>query len=135
MAAPSPTPAPAATASDTAIRVRSSAPEIAASRRLKAADPCAMVIFGAGGGLARRLVVPALYALALTGVLPENFALVGVDHNERTTEQWSVLLHDMLKSFVGNATSEFDVDGIDQAAWEKLTSRMSYVPGDFTEPG
>jgi len=106
------------------IRVHSTAPEIAPSRRLKPADPCTIVLFGAAGDLTRRLVVPALYNLAHTGVLPENFALVGIDHNQRTTEQWRALLLDKLKSF-GGAT-------VDEAVWEKLAARMVYVPGDFT---
>src|SRR6185437_14491385 len=57
-------------------------------RPARPADPCAMVIFGAAGDLTKRLVVPALYNLARTKVLPENFALIGVDHGERTTESW-----------------------------------------------
>ena len=109
------------------IRVHSTASEIAPSHRLKPADPCTMVIFGAGGDLTRRLVVPALYNLAHTGVLPENFALVGADHNQRTAEQWRGLLLDMLKSSAGG-------DAIDQAVWQKLAARMSYVTGDFTAP-
>jgi glucose-6-phosphate 1-dehydrogenase len=131
---PSQPEAPSRTAAADAIRVRSAAAEIAPSRSLKPADPCTMVIFGAGGDLTRRLVVPALYNLAHTGVLPGNFALVGVDHNERSVDQWRELLYGMLKGFVGNTTSEFDVDRIDQAAWTKLASRMSYVSGDFTSP-
>jgi glucose-6-phosphate 1-dehydrogenase len=103
-------------------------------RRPKPADPCALVIFGAGGDLTRRLVVPALYNLAHTGVLPENFALIGVGHGESTTEQWRDRLFDMLKTFVGNAGSEFDVDRIDQAAWKLLADRMTYIQGDFTKP-
>ena len=43
------------------------------------AGPCAMVIFGAGGDLTKRLVVPALYNLARSGQLSEGFQLVGVD--------------------------------------------------------
>ena len=109
------------------IRVPSTAPRRAPSSRLEPADPCVMVIFGANGDLTRRLVVPALYNLARTGVLPENFALVGVDHNKRTSEQWRDLLQEMVKGFVGDA-------GIDQAVWDKLTSRMAYVTGDFTSP-
>ncbi len=38
-----------------------------------------MVIFGAGGDLTKRLLVPALYNLATTGLLPEHFELIGVD--------------------------------------------------------
>ncbi len=116
------------------IRVQSAAQQIAPSRRLKPADPCIMVIFGANGDLTRRLVVPALYNLTRTGVLPENFALVGVDHNQRTTEQWRNLLQDMVKGFVANAGAGLGAAGIDQAVWEKLTWRMAYVTGDFTSP-
>ena len=116
------------------IRVRSTAEERAKpSRPLKPADPCALVIFGAAGDLTKRLVVPALYNLARTGLLPENFALVGVDRNERSVEQWRDQLFDMMKSFVGNPTSEFAADRIDQATWSKVASRMAYVRGDFTQ--
>jgi len=117
------------------IRVPSSSQTVdSPPRRLpKPADPCAMVIFGAGGDLTKRLVMPALYNLAHTKVLPENFALIGVDHGERTTEQWRDQLFGMLKTFVGNTTSEFDVDRIDQAAWTRLADKMTFVKGDFTE--
>ena len=43
-------------------------------RQSEPADPCAMVIFGAGGDLTKRFVVPALYNLSRTKVLPEKFA-------------------------------------------------------------
>ena len=56
-------------------------------RPAKSADPCAMVIFGAGGDLTKRLVTPALYNLSRTKVLPEKFALIGVDHGEGTARE------------------------------------------------
>ena len=93
-----------------------------------------MVIFGASGDLTKRLVVPALYNLARTKVLPENFALIGVARSERTTESWRDHLYDMLKSFVGNAAAEFDVDHIDEAVWKQLAEKMTYVQGDLTKP-
>ena len=46
-----------------------------------------MVIFGAGGDLTKRLLVPALYNLASTELLPEHFALVGVDMADLTADQ------------------------------------------------
>ena len=39
--------------------------------------PCAIVIFGANGDLTKRLIIPALYNLARTGLLPKRLALVG----------------------------------------------------------
>ncbi|HVB17897.1 MAG TPA: glucose-6-phosphate dehydrogenase [Stellaceae bacterium] len=103
-------------------------------RDARPADPCAMVIFGAGGDLTKRLVVPALYNLSRTKVLPDNFALIGVDLAAGTAESWRDHLHDMLKSFVGNAAAEFDIDHIDEAAWQRLAEKMSYVQGDLTKP-
>jgi glucose-6-phosphate 1-dehydrogenase len=103
-------------------------------RQPSPADPCAMVIFGASGDLTKRLVMPALYNLARTKVLSEKFALIGVARTEETVEGWRGHLHDMLKSFVGNAATEFDVDHIDEAAWKRLADKMSYVSGDLTKP-
>ena len=58
--------------------------------------PCAIVIFGANGDLTKRLIVPALYNLARTGLLPQRLALVGVDHNHKTAEELQAALHDFL---------------------------------------
>ena len=93
-----------------------------------------MVIFGAGGDLTKRLVMPALYNLSRTGALPEKFALIGVDLAQGTAESWRDHLYDMLKSFVGNAAAEFDIERIDEAAWKKLADAMLYVQGDLTKP-
>jgi glucose-6-phosphate 1-dehydrogenase len=44
----------------------------------KKPDPCSFVIFGATGDLTHRLVMPSLYNLEATGLLPEKFCVVGV---------------------------------------------------------
>jgi glucose-6-phosphate 1-dehydrogenase len=100
----------------------------------KPADPCAMVVFGAGGDMTKRLLIPALYNLSRTNLLPEKFALIGVDLEDGTTESWRNDLYDELKSFVGNSTTEFDVDRIDVTAWKRLAEKMSYIQGDLTNP-
>jgi glucose-6-phosphate 1-dehydrogenase len=103
-------------------------------RQAKPADPCAMVIFGATGDLTKRLVIPALYNLSRTKVLPEQFALIGVARAEGTAESWCDHLYDTLKSFVGNAAAEFEVDEIDEVAWKRLAEKMVYVQGDLAKP-
>jgi glucose-6-phosphate 1-dehydrogenase len=97
--------------------------------------PCAMVIFGAGGDLTKRLLVPALYNLARTGLLPDKFALVGVDLAAMTAESWAQHLRDMLQSFVGNKASEDQLERIDETAWQRLAGAMSTVQGDLDDPG
>ena len=51
------------------------------------APPATLTIFGAGGDLTKRLVVPALYNLVRAGKLPDDFAIIGVDHADLTTER------------------------------------------------
>jgi glucose-6-phosphate 1-dehydrogenase len=99
----------------------------------KPAPNCAMVIFGANGDLTKRLVVPALYNLTRTGLLPERFALIGVDHNERTGEVWATELHDFLAETLKSGKGEEQGGKIDEDAWKKLASVMSYITGDFTK--
>ncbi len=96
--------------------------------------PCAMVIFGAGGDLTKRLLVPALYNLARTGLLPTGFALIGVDLRPMTAGEWAASLRAMLESFVGNAASESRVTAIDQTTWQRLAGAMSTLQGDLGDP-
>jgi glucose-6-phosphate 1-dehydrogenase len=81
------------------------------------ADPCVMVIFGATGDLTKRLVMPALYNLSFTKMLPEKFSLIGVARSQETTLGWRDNLYEGLKSFVGNAAATFNIDHIDESAW------------------
>src|SRR3974390_860567 len=85
-----------------------------------------LAIFGAGGDLTKRLVVPALYHLVQAGRLPEQFTVIGVDQHNQTTEQWRQSLTEMLQAFTV-------ADGIGARAWSWLTERMHYVAGDFTQ--
>ena len=97
------------------------------------AGPCAMVIFGAGGDLTKRLITPALYNLATTHLLPDDFAIIGVDHSDNSDEGWRESLDEMMRSFVGG-TGEFDPAKIDMTAWDWLKERMFYLRGDFEDP-
>jgi len=98
------------------------------------APPCAMVIFGANGDLTKRLVVPALYNLSRSNLLPERFALIGVDHGDRSTETWKAALHDFLEQSVKSPDSEFEGKAIDADAWGRVANAMRYVKGDFLDP-
>ena len=49
-------------------------------------DGCALVIFGASGDLTKRKLVPALYALAHDGLLPDRFVVVGFARREKSHE-------------------------------------------------
>ena len=120
---------------DHATRMASTRESVTERPLLKPADPCAMVLFGATGDLAKRLVVPALYDLASTGTLPQRFALIGVARGEDSAEAWRQSLHDALASLVASGSGTFHADRIDEEVWKQLSDRMSFVQGDLTDPG
>jgi glucose-6-phosphate 1-dehydrogenase len=51
-------------------------------------NPCILVIFGAGGDLTKRKLIPAIYNLAKAGLLPKNFAVVCVARHNLTDIQF-----------------------------------------------
>ena len=87
---------------------------------------CAIVIFGANGDLTKRLIVPALYNLARTGMLPKKLALIGVDHNDKTSEQWQVALRDFLAQSLTKSG-----DAVDDKLWAPIAASMIFLKGDF----
>jgi glucose-6-phosphate 1-dehydrogenase len=90
-----------------------------------------MVIFGAAGDLTRRLVVPALYNLVTSKLLPEQFALVGLDLADRSDEDWRQSLKEMTVEFIRAAGQEVKLD---EDAWTWISTRMSYLQGDLNNP-
>jgi glucose-6-phosphate 1-dehydrogenase len=52
----------------------------------KRPDPCILVIFGASGDLTGRKLIPSLYNLRKQGLLPLNFAVIGISRSPMTDE-------------------------------------------------
>ena len=69
----------------------------------KKPDPCSFVIFGVTGDLAHRLVVPALYNLAASDLLPDRFCLVGVARKGMTSDRLRDSLMKGLRQFATRA--------------------------------
>jgi len=91
--------------------------------------PCAIVIFGANGDLTKRLIIPALYNLARTKLLPPSLALVGVDHNKKTSEEWKGQLKDFLAETLTKNNEE-----VDESLWQQVARSMTFLSGDFEKP-
>jgi len=92
-----------------------------------------MVIFGAGGDLAKRLLIPALYNLAAAKLLSEDFRIVGIDHGAGDDASFRAGLGGFLKGLVSAKDSEFGGKTIDAATWDWLSQRMFYQVGDFED--
>jgi|GEM_PF-1534148 len=61
--------------------------------------PTILVIFGAGGDLTWRKLVPALYNLFLDDLLPHRFALIGLDRKEISEEEFRNTFTKVLTGF------------------------------------
>ncbi|GAN67643.1 glucose-6-phosphate dehydrogenase [Acetobacter orleanensis] len=91
-----------------------------------------LVILGAAGDLAHRLLVPALYDLACNGFLPDDFRILGISLEKQSTKSWIASLRAKMESFTQDKHAEFYTISLNEEAWSWLTSRMSYHALDFT---
>ncbi|OBK12241.1 glucose-6-phosphate dehydrogenase [Mycobacterium asiaticum] len=89
------------------------------------AGPCAMVIFGVTGDLARKKVMPAIYDLANRGLLPPTFSLVGFARRDWSTQDFGDVVHDAVKQ---HCRTPFR-----QENWDRLAEGFRFVPGAFDD--
>jgi glucose-6-phosphate 1-dehydrogenase len=94
--------------------------------RAQPAPPCALVIFGAGGDLTRRLLVPALYNLRRERLLPEDFSIVGVARGDKDDKAFRQGVEASLREFTNSSQNGAD--------WQWLRERMFYLKGEFEDP-
>jgi len=95
--------------------------------------PCKLVIFGAGGDLTRRLLLPSLYDLAVAGSLPADFQIIAVDRAEQTGQGWAARLFSLAEQDAKDPSAEFSCPHLDRAVWDKVTANARYLSGDFTQ--
>jgi glucose-6-phosphate 1-dehydrogenase len=88
-------------------------------------EPCAIVIFGASGDLAKRKLFPALYALAFRRLLPQQFAIVGSARTEQSDDSFRAAMEEAIRKY---ARDEFRQD-----VWDSLAAGMRYVTLDFAD--
>jgi glucose-6-phosphate 1-dehydrogenase len=89
----------------------------------RAAEPCALVIFGAHGDLAKRKLIPALYALFVQGLLPHGFCVLGTSRTKMDDEQYRALMKESVLKYAP------DID-VEEDAWARFASVLYYLPGD-----
>jgi glucose-6-phosphate 1-dehydrogenase len=89
--------------------------------------PCVFVIFGASGDLTRRKLLPALYNLAVSRLLPPGMSIVGFALTELSTEDFRKSMHDGVVEFSRRKP-------VDETVWQDFASRLHYVSGKFEDP-
>ncbi len=91
----------------------------------KPVGPCALVIFGAGGDLTKRKLIPALYNLVRERLLSDDFAVIGFARQAIGDEGYRTKLEADMREF---ATSELTPE-----QWGWLKERVYYCQADFNE--
>ncbi len=89
-------------------------------------SPAVAVIFGAAGDLTKRKLLPALYNLAGSRLLPEQFAVVGLANRE-----WS---HDDFREQLSRDIREYLPGEFDADRWDWLMKRLYFTRGDLQDP-
>jgi len=85
----------------------------------------ALVIFGATGDLAQRMLFPSLYFLDEDGLLPEDVAIVGSARTKMTSDAFA--------EFVEKAVRARAENGLDEKAWARFRGRLSYASVDASD--
>ncbi|MBF8300998.1 MAG: glucose-6-phosphate 1-dehydrogenase [Acidobacteria bacterium] len=89
------------------------------------ADPCILVIFGASGDLARRKLLPTIYNLAESDLLPEPFAVLGVARPATAEGTYRAQMRESVE--------REEREPLDTAIWERIESRLHYISGHFDD--
>ncbi len=95
-------------------------------RRLpRVPDPCALVVFGVTGDLARKKLIPAVYDLGNRGLLPPGFVLLGFARRDWGDGDFEQLAR---KAAEQHARTEFRED-----VWRRIADSVKFVPGSFDD--
>lgn len=96
------------------------------SRHGAPAGPNVFVIFGATGDLTQRKLIPALYNLCEAGLLPEEFAIIGVARKPATDTE--------IRKRLRAAIEQFATGDVDEDKWSWLEHRIYAHTGTFDDP-
>ena len=95
-------------------------------RRLpRVPDPCALVVFGVTGDLARKKLIPAVYDLANRGLLPAGFVLLGFARRDWGDGDFEQVARAAARK---GARTEFR-----ESTWERLSEVIKFLPGSFDD--
>ncbi|MBZ0155415.1 MAG: glucose-6-phosphate dehydrogenase [Alphaproteobacteria bacterium] len=89
-------------------------------------EPFIMVIFGGGGDLSRRKLVPAIYHLFKEREMPD-FAVLGFGKPSAEDGQYREIMRQSLRAF--------DTEAYDEAEWEEFGKHLFYLSGVFEKEG
>lgn len=90
--------------------------QVAAAKVDRVMEPCTLVLFGASGDLAQRMVVPAIFGLARHGLLSPEFRLIGYARSKMTDDEFRQRMRKAVRPETGAG---------DEQAWTEFAACLS----------
>jgi glucose-6-phosphate 1-dehydrogenase len=87
------------------------------------------ILFGATGDLARRKLLPGLFHLAVAGMMPKHYRIVGSGRPQGAPNL------DGFRSQVRSALTEFGRRELTEDTWEPFAASLSFAPASAEDPG
>jgi glucose-6-phosphate 1-dehydrogenase len=91
------------------------------------AEPCAVVLFGASGDLAKRKVIPAMFDLANHNSLGSRYVIVGFARTPMSDENFRAATGDAAKTMS-------EIGPVDPKQWDEFAASLYYNSGDYSDP-
>ncbi|MGI8825005.1 MAG: glucose-6-phosphate dehydrogenase [Chloroflexota bacterium] len=88
-------------------------------------DPFALVIFGATGDLAHRKLIPSLFNLFQSKLLPGKMEIVGFGRSERSDEEF----REGLRQAIQDAGTR-----VQERVWDEFARHIIYLRGNYDDP-
>ena len=85
-------------------------------------DPCTVVLFGASGDLAQRMVMPAIIRLIRRGLLSPACHVIGYARSPMTDDEFRARMRTAVLR---------DAAAGDEVAWTAVAGRMSYIAAEY----
>ncbi len=86
----------------------------------------ALVLFGGGGDLAMRMLLPSLYFLEHDGLLPDGLKIIGAARSDESRDEYVAKVRAAIE---GKARAD---DAWSDDAWARLDARLDYLAVDAT---
>ncbi|MCZ6473565.1 MAG: glucose-6-phosphate dehydrogenase [SAR324 cluster bacterium] len=90
-------------------------------------EPHVRVIFGAGGDLSKRKLIPALYTLARERLLPGGFAMLGTANRDMDDKAFRQEMKESCDRFARRRP-------VDASLWKGFSNSLYYEQGNFGDP-
>jgi glucose-6-phosphate 1-dehydrogenase len=88
--------------------------------------PTTIVIFGATGDLAARKLLPAVYNLGRTGLLPERVRVIGIGRRADDDTRF--------RAHARESIERYSRTGLDDDTWASLEPKLEFIRGNIDDP-